>query len=327
MPRTPAFRHRYRTGSGYQNRTPNLKRLTYAVAAGDTPDAIRSPLSHRDRTYLEDAEPLNAVQDRCDIRNTAAIKRLERQIDELKQHQRQIDDLRRETMLQIDDLKRKSTLQKRQINELKKQHQRQIKGLKRESTLLKRDLVLLNSRQNIICREIVVCVYDALGHNPNNPRQTTFQYIRNNPGILEEAFQVSPNDVPKVLDALDPRPNRSWIKMGNGEAHGFSVAEAGHLIDDEAIKILFNALTQNVEDKSTTIQDASFATHNVLVGRIPALNVISNLPNPNNGGTASLAEVERIVQKYFDRLLPRVLQAQASRHIPPPPGVDSETYR
>jgi hypothetical protein len=87
--------------------------------------------------------------------------------------------------------------------------------------------------------------------------------------------------------------------MGNGGGHMGSLAEVDCLIDDETIRILFNALTQKVEDVSTAIQDASFATHNALVGRIPALNVISNLPNPNNGGTASEAEVERVVQEQL----------------------------
>jgi hypothetical protein len=104
MPRTPAFRHRYRTGSGYESLTP--KKMTYAVTvdAYNTPDAIakvknlasgrhletiRSPISHRNRTFFGDASPLNAVRDRCDIRNMAAIERLEGHIEELKQHQRE----------------------------------------------------------------------------------------------------------------------------------------------------------------------------------------------------------------------------------------------
>jgi len=297
-------------------------------------ETICFPLFDRHRTFLGDAEPLNAVRDRCNTRNTAAIERLERQIDELKQqHQCQIDGLKRESkrrvdelqhhQRQIDGLKRKLTLQKReskgQSDELKQQHQRQIDGLKCDLA------VLLNSKQMIICREIVVCVYDALGHNPNNPRQITFQYIRDNPNILKDAFRISPNDIQKVLDALNPRPNQSWIKRGNGETHGFSVAGADRFIDDEAIRILFNALTQEVKDLSTTIQDASLAVHNALVRRIPAVNEISSLSNPNNGGTASSAEVERVVQECLGRLLPGILQA--SRPIPPPPGVDPETYR
>jgi chromosome segregation ATPase len=139
----------------------------------------------------------------------AAIERLERHIDELKQHQR-------ESTLQIDYLKRELTFQKNR-------HQRQTKNLKRD---LK---VLLNSRRKIICREIVVSVYDALGHNPKNPRQTTFQYIRDHPNILEDAFQTSPNDIQRALDALDSQRNWSWIKMGNGEAHVCSATEAGRV--------------------------------------------------------------------------------------------------
>jgi hypothetical protein len=176
MPKTPAFRHRYPTGSGYESRTP--KRVTYAVTvdADDSPDAIakvknlasgrhletiHSPLSHRNRTFLGDASPLNAAQDRCDIRNMAAIERLEGHIDELKQHQREstlridhltrelvelkcelttlrIDhlklelvELKRESTLQIDSLKRESVGLKRRLTIQKKRHQGRIKSLKR----------------------------------------------------------------------------------------------------------------------------------------------------------------------------------------------------
>ena len=41
--------------------------------------------------------------------------------------------------------------------------------------------------------------------------------------------------------------------MGNGEAHGFSVDEADHHIDNDTIRILSNTLSQVVEDLSTTI--------------------------------------------------------------------------
>jgi hypothetical protein len=174
MPRTPAFRHRHQTGSGHERLTP--KRVTYAVTvdADDSPDAIakvknlasgrhletiRSPLSHRNRKFLGDASPLNAVRDRCDIRNMAAIERLDGHIDELKQHLR-------ESTLRIDRLSRESVEQKRELVELKrrltfqeKRHQRQIKNLKRQIKNLKRNQKdLLDSRRKIICRKIVVCV-------------------------------------------------------------------------------------------------------------------------------------------------------------------------
>jgi hypothetical protein len=212
------------------------------------------------------------------------------------------------------ELKRRLTIQE-------KRHQRQIKSLKRNQ----KDL--LDSRRKIICREIVVCVYDALGHNPNNPRQTTFQYVRDHPDILTDVFQMSQNDIQRALEALDPRRTQSWIKVGNGEAHGFSVAEAGRLIDDKAIRILFNALTQNVENKSTTIQDASLTIHNTLVTRIPALADIYNPPNLNSGNTASEAESKRSIEECVDRHLSTKSQTQDSPHIPPPPGVDPGTYR
>jgi hypothetical protein len=335
MPRTPAFRHRHQTGSGHESLTP--KRVTYAVTvdADDSPDAIakvknlasgrhletiRSPLSHRNRTFLGDASPLNAVRDRCDIRNMAAIERLEGDIDELKHHLREltlrIDHLSRESVeqkreltLRIDHLSRESVEQKRRLTFQEKRHQRQIKNHQRQIKNrqrqiknhqrqiknLKRDQKdLQDSRRKIIYREIVVCVYNALGHNPNNPPQTTFKYVRDHPDILTDVFQMSQNDIQRALEALDPRRTHSWIKVGNGEAHGFSVAEAGRLIDDKAIRILFNALTQNVENKSTTIQDASLTIHNTLVTRIPALADIYNLPNLNSGNTTSEADIQTL---------------------------------
>jgi hypothetical protein len=400
MPRTPAFRHRHQTGSGHESLTP--KRVTYAVTvdADDSPDAIakvknlasgrhletiRSPLSHRNRTFLGDASPLNAVRDRCDIRNMAAIERLEGHIDELKHHLREltlrIDHLSRESVeqkreltLRIDHLSRESVEQKRESVEQKreltlridhlsresveqkrrltfqekrhqrqiknhqrqiknrqrqiKNHQRQIKNHQRQIKNLKRDQKdLQDSRRKIIYREIVVCVYNALGHNPNNPPQTTFKYVRDHPDILTDVFQMSQNDIQRALEALDPRRTHSWIKVGNGEAHGFSVAEAGRLIDDKAIRILFNALTQNVENKSTTIQDASLTIHNTLVTRIPALADIYNLPNLKSGNTTSEAISKRFIEEYVDRYLATKSQTQDWPHIPPPPGVDPETYR
>lgn len=47
--------------------------------------------------------------------------------------------------------------------------------------------------------------------------------------ILEEAFGFSKGEITPVLGALDPRPNQSWMKLGNEVAHRFSVAKAKFL--------------------------------------------------------------------------------------------------
>jgi hypothetical protein len=104
MPRTP-LQYRHPRGGPSWYRTP--KRVTYAVTvdAYDTPEAIakiqisasgrhlhtiRSPMSDRQRVFLRNAEPLDDVKDRCELRNAAAIGQLEHAVGK---QQRQIDDL------------------------------------------------------------------------------------------------------------------------------------------------------------------------------------------------------------------------------------------
>lgn len=105
-----------------------------------------------------------------------------------------------------------------------------IKGLQQQIDDLRHDPnPLLVSRRMVLYREVIFCVYSALEHNSNNPRGTTLNILSN----TRDAFGFAQGGVTAVLGALDPRPNQSWIKLSN-EAHGFSVAEAEHLINDGA---------------------------------------------------------------------------------------------
>lgn len=70
------------------------------------------------------------------------------------------------------------------------------------------------------------------------------------------------------MDALDPRPSQLWIKLGNEEACGFSIAEAELLVSDGTIRRLLRALTRHAEDESPSIQDATYAKHNELAARM-----------------------------------------------------------
>ena len=127
--------------------------------------------------------------------------------------------------------------------------QRQLDDRRREIDDLRRDLEpLRDSRRRVLYREVIVCAYSALGHNP---RGTTFEYMKHHPAILQEAFGFSQGGIATVLDALDPRPSQSWIKLGNDGAHGFSIAEAERLVSDGTIRKLLHALTRHAEDEST----------------------------------------------------------------------------
>ena len=108
-----------------------------------------------------------------------------------------------------------------------------IKGLQQIDDLRHDPNPLLVSRRMALYREVIFCVYSALELNPNNPRGTAFEYIKQHPTTLRDAFGFAQGGVTAVLGALDPRPSQSWIKLSN-EAHGFSVTEAEHLINDGA---------------------------------------------------------------------------------------------
>lgn len=124
---------------------------------------------------------------------------------------------------------------------------------------------------------------------------------------LEEAFGFSRDEIAPILDALDPRPNQSWIKLGYGEGHGFSITEAKHLTSDPTIEKLLLALTGQGKDDSTSIQDAAFSKHNELAARMQAKADIENLPHPNSDNPSIPAEVVRAVENYFRLNAPQPL--------------------
>ena len=144
------------------------------------------------------------------------------------------------------------------------------------------------SRRRVLYRGAIVCVFSALGHNPNNPQGTTFEYTKHHPATLQEAFGFSQGE---TAAALDPRPSQPWIKLGS-RRHGFSVAEAELLVSDETVRKLLR------EDEPTSIQDAIYAKHNELGERMQAVEGLGNLPNPNNANPVIAAEVVRVVEHY-----------------------------
>lgn len=51
------------------------------------------------------------------------------------------------------------------------------------------------SRRRALYREVVVCVYSALGHNPNNLLGTTFEFIKQHPATLQDGFGFAQGSV------------------------------------------------------------------------------------------------------------------------------------
>ena len=89
--------------------------------------------------------------------------------------------------------------------------------------------LLQTSRCLVPHREVIACAYSTLGHNKGNHPETAFEYIQSHLKILEEASGFSKGEITPVLDALDPRPNQSWMKLGKKVAHRFYVAKAKFL--------------------------------------------------------------------------------------------------
>jgi len=212
----------------------------------------------------------------------------------------------------LDDFKTRCELRNAEaIREL----QDTVDDLEREWQLLR------ESRRKLVNREVITCIYLALGHDMNNPRSTTFEYIQQHPNILQESLGLLPEEISAVLDTLDPRPNQSWIKTGNEAAHEFSLAEANHLINDPTIRMLLNALSRYAGDEYTSIQDASFVAHNDLVSRVPALTAISNLPHPSHNNSTIASEVVRVVGEHLRNYFPSfpTYTQGTSLPFPPPP--------
>lgn len=202
----------------------------------------------------------------------------------------------------------------------------------------------LTSRRKVLYHEVIDGAYSVLGHNQNNPRGTTFDYIRNKPAILQEAFGFCQCEIRAVLDALDPYPSQSWIIPGNRESYGFSIAEAKLLARDATIKKLLYALTGHAEDDSTLIGDAISIKRNDLGLRMQAVKDIMNLPNPKYANPAFSAEVIRIVENHLRLNYPWLIHPRPPLQPPhpqpaglnypahqygnpPPPGVDLSTSR
>lgn len=160
--------------------------------------------------------------------------------------------------------------------------------------------------------EVIVCIYSALGHNNNNPRETTFSYIRNNPKILLEAFGLSSDEVTDVLAALDPRPGQSWINLGNCEAHRFSFSEAFHLTSDPTIKRLLSALAGPENHMELSIQDAAYSKHVDLAGRMEEIKRIENLPHPHINNPSIAAQMVRGLEEHRQHTPPCPRQALAT---------------
>jgi hypothetical protein len=200
----------------------------------------------------------------------------------------------------IDQLESQSEQERERLNRefeyMRHYKDREIDQLRRDTSLL------LRSRRSILCREIVNCVYNALGHNHEIPRATTYDYIREHQEILNQAFNFDENEITRVLRLLNPQSKKSWIKIGNEEAHGFTVDEAAELIDNNDIRMVFEALTRDVEDGSTTIHDVSLEVLGWLSKKIPEVNEIHRLPNPKTSGVATTTEIQNVMDEGINRL-------------------------
>ena len=160
-----------------------------------------------------------------------------------------------------------------------------------------RDLsLLLDGRRSILYCEIVVSVYGALGHNPSNPRSTTFEHLQRNPVILQGAFRCDEEQIARILNALDPRPPNSFIKCGNAQAHRFSLEEAERLADETPSCELLSEMAQHASGPLSTLNDAACGMHNDLIGRIPAVQDIASLPNPQGRNSHITEEVLQCLQ-------------------------------
>ena len=236
MARTPPLNHRPQ-GQFYRpsrHRPPYQVRYATTMDATDLPEAgkpreesiqsrhslmIRSQISGSDRVFIGNAEPSDEMRNQCEKRLHIAKQ----------EHKREVNDVH-----------------DKMLHEIHKLH-REMDRLRYELADANRERELQRiSRRRILYREIIVSVYIALGHNQNNPRTTTFDYLRIRPSILQEAFDIEPEDITDVLNALNPRKSQSWINLGNAAAHEFTIGEAWCLAEDPTIRRLLHALTSQV---------------------------------------------------------------------------------
>ena len=89
--------------------------------------------------------------------------------------------------------------------------------------------------KRLVRRQLICSLYTALGHQQNDPREGTFDWLENGGGA--EAFrEISGWDrgqTQDLLELMDPRPARSIIRVGNDAAHTYSFDDAKRAVGDD----------------------------------------------------------------------------------------------
>ena len=73
--------------------------------------------------------------------------------------------------------------------------------------VLQRDnRVLLHEKRGLVRRQLMCCIYTALGHPDTASRHSAFTWLTRSEQLLQAVFKDSREQIQHLLDLMDPEP-------------------------------------------------------------------------------------------------------------------------
>ena len=149
----------------------------------------------------------------------------------------------------LDEMSENQVL-KDKIRELETQN----RALKFQIQKLERDIVGLTEagdgiediRKRLVRRQLICSLYTALGHQSNDPRGGTLNWLKGQGAEYLRSISGWDQDQTRdLLELMDPSPPTSIIHMGNDAAHGYSFDDAKRAVgeDEESLRLVIDLFT------------------------------------------------------------------------------------